>query len=81
VVLLDITLPGLSSREVFAEARRLRPDIKVIVTSAYGPKKADESFPGMRMDAFLRKPYRLADLVTLVGSFVSAGKMRRTAAG
>jgi CheY-like chemotaxis protein len=26
VVLLDVTLPGLSSREIFEEARRIRPD-------------------------------------------------------
>jgi two-component system, cell cycle sensor histidine kinase and response regulator CckA len=66
VVLLDITLPGAPSHEVLAEARRLRPDIKVIVTSAYGPQKVDECFPGMEIDAFIRKPYLMTDLVTLV---------------
>ena len=35
VLLLDISLPGASSREVFEEASRLGPDMKVIVTSAY----------------------------------------------
>ena len=35
VLLLDITLPGASSREVFDEARRLRPGLPVIVTSAH----------------------------------------------
>ncbi len=66
VILLDITLPGTPSREVFAEARRIRPEMKVIITSAYGPQKADEYFPGMAIDAFIRKPYRLEELVTLV---------------
>ena len=71
-VLLDITLPGAPSHEVLAEARRLRPDIKVIVTSAYGPQKVDEFFPGMKIDAFIRKPYLMADLVTLVRGLISA---------
>ena len=35
-MLLDVTLPGVSSREVFEAAERLRPDLAVILTSAYG---------------------------------------------
>jgi CheY-like chemotaxis protein len=72
VVLLDITLPGTPSREVFAEARRLRPDMKVIVTSAYGQNVVDASFPGLRVDHFIRKPYQLANLVSLLRNVVSA---------
>jgi PAS domain S-box-containing protein len=71
VVLLDITLPGGPSSEVFAEARRLRPDTKLVLTSAYGPQKLDECFPGMMVDAFIRKPYQLSELVGLVRSFAS----------
>jgi CheY-like chemotaxis protein len=66
VVLLDITLPGAPSHEVLAEVRRLRPDVKVIVTSAYGQSKVDSSFPGMKIDSFLRKPYGLLDVVNQV---------------
>src|SRR5262249_35499338 len=57
LLLLDITLPGAPSRDVYAEARRARPDMKVIVTSAYGQNAVDVSFPGLEVDAFLRKPY------------------------
>jgi CheY-like chemotaxis protein len=71
LVLLDITLPGAPSREVFAEARRRRPDMKVILTSAYGQKTVDESFGGMEIDAFIRKPYQLGELVGLVRNLVS----------
>jgi len=73
VVLLDITLPGAPSREVFAESRRLRPQTHMILTSAYGQQMLDESFPGMTVDAFIRKPYQLADLIALVRKIVSAG--------
>jgi PAS domain S-box-containing protein len=73
-ILLDITLPGASSADVFAEARRLRPDIKVVVTSAYGRTKVDESFPGMEVDAFIRKPYRLAELAALMSAVLTRNK-------
>jgi len=73
-ILLDITLPGASSGDVFAEARRLRPDIKVVVTSAYGRTKVDECFPGMEIDAFIRKPYRLAELAALISAVLTRNK-------
>ena len=65
-VLLDIFFPGASSREVLTAARRFCPEAKVIVTTASGRQKADECFEGMNIDAFLRKPCRLAELVTTV---------------
>jgi len=68
----DVTLPGAPSRDVLAEVRRVRPDIKVIVTTAYGTNKVAETFPGMHIDSFLRKPYRAAELVNLVLSLYPA---------
>lgn len=37
VILLDMTIPGASSAEVVAQAANAKPDIKVILTSAYSP--------------------------------------------
>ena len=72
VLLLDITLPGAPSREVLAEARGVRPDIKVIVTSAYGQNQVDESFPGMKIDSFIRKPFPLGNLLHQIRTLLSA---------
>jgi DNA-binding response OmpR family regulator len=72
LVLLDVTLPGRPSHEVFEEAFRVRADMKVIVTSAYGQKLVNGSFPGRRLEHFIRKPYRLAELVDLVRAVLSA---------
>jgi PAS domain S-box-containing protein len=65
VLFLDITLPGASSREVSKEARRLRPDMRVIVTSAYTEEMAGASLQST-IEHFIRKPYRLDDLVGLI---------------
>jgi CheY-like chemotaxis protein len=70
VVLLDLTLPGAPSHEVLAEARRVGRDTKVILTSAYGSNKLDEMLPQMEIDAFIRKPYQLAELVGMVQSIL-----------
>jgi len=65
VVVLDITLPGASSRQVFEEGLRLRPEVPVIVTSAYSAEVAAVSLQ-TPVRHFLRKPYRVADLERLV---------------
>jgi CheY-like chemotaxis protein len=65
-VLLDVTLPGISSREVLAEARRLRPDLKVVVTSAYSKERVEASFDGLSIQDFIRKPFHLSEMVRLL---------------
>jgi DNA-binding NtrC family response regulator len=67
VLVLDITLPGASAREVFEEARQLRPEMKIIVTSAY-PKEMAGELLQKSIEHFLRKPYRVHDLVDLIGT-------------
>jgi two-component system, cell cycle sensor histidine kinase and response regulator CckA len=65
-VLLDMALPGMSGPEVFAELRRIRPNVRVILTTAYSQDMALTAFGGKRTWGFLRKPYLLDDLWTLV---------------
>jgi CheY-like chemotaxis protein len=66
VVLLDITLPGMSGPEVFAELLQIRPDIKVVVTTAYGQETTLPTVSGQLYWAFIRKPYQLNDLWNLI---------------
>jgi PAS domain S-box-containing protein len=65
VLILDITIPGASSRDVFAEAKRLRPKMRMIVLSAYPKNVAAESLQAP-VEHFIRKPYRMSELVELI---------------
>ena len=67
VMLLDVTLPGVGSPETFREARRLSPDLKVIVTSAYSEQTVAPMFADLA-HRFLRKPFRITDLLKLLCS-------------
>jgi DNA-binding NtrC family response regulator len=71
VILLDLTLPGISSRQVLAESKRLRPQMKAIVTSAYTEQMAADLLI-RRFDGFIRKPYQVAELMELVHRTLSA---------
>jgi two-component system cell cycle sensor histidine kinase/response regulator CckA len=66
LMLLDVTIPGVSSREVVERARVTRPNLKVILTSAYGRETVETSFAGLRVDHFIRKPFQMADLMSLL---------------
>ena len=66
-VLLDVTIPGMSSREIFYKIQQTRPDLKVIVTSANSRKLSMPSSPGFEIDHFIRKPFLLGNLTRLLG--------------
>ena len=66
VVLLDLTLPGKSGRQVFEELRRIRPRLKVILTSAHGRESLTPSFRDLEHAGFIRKPYRFQELEELL---------------
>ena len=66
VVLLDLTLPMMSGPEVFAEVRRIRPDVAVILTSAYGEEATLSAFGGQHAWAFIRKPYQINEVTKLI---------------
>jgi len=66
LVLLDVTMPGMSGPEVFTELRRMRPDIKIIITTAYSQETSAPTVGGQQSWAFIRKPYQLNDLWNLI---------------
>jgi PAS domain S-box-containing protein len=71
-MLLDVTLPGASSREVFEEAERLRPGMVVILTSAYSREHATSSFDGCTVEYFIRKPFSADSLITVLREALAA---------
>jgi PAS domain S-box-containing protein len=71
VVLLDLTLPGMGGSDVLAEVRRIRPDIRVILTTAYSKETAVDTVDGLGDWAFIRKPYAIADLARLIRDVVT----------
>ena len=70
-ILLDMTIPGASSREVVAEAVNAKPNIKVILTSAYSQETIDGATNPPQVHSFIRKPFRLRDLLQTLRSSLS----------
>ena len=62
----NVTLPGLSSREVLEETRRIRPDLTVALTNAYGKETVNATFAGLGVRHYIQKPFQLEDLVAFL---------------
>ncbi len=71
VMLLDMTLPGASSSEVVAEASKVRPDIRVMFTSAYSREMVAKAIDVVQIHDFIEKPFRVADLMKKLRSILS----------
>ncbi len=64
LVILDLTMPGMNGWETMEALRALRPDIPVILSSGYDEAKVMEGEHAETPQAFLHKPYLMADLKT-----------------
>ncbi|MCX7047223.1 MAG: response regulator [Candidatus Sumerlaeota bacterium] len=62
LVVLDLTMPHLDGAEVFTELRRIRENIRVILSSGYNEQEVVERFAGKGLAGFIQKPYRYAEL-------------------
>jgi two-component system, cell cycle sensor histidine kinase and response regulator CckA len=68
MILLDVTIPGASSAEVVAEAAKVQPAAKVILTSAYSQETLSTPISAFGVSGFIRKPFQLGDLVETLRS-------------
>src|SRR5215218_10477174 len=61
VLFTDVRMPGMSGTELAEAAQRLRPDLRIVLTSGYvGPKDVPAHIP------FVPKPWRAQDIAEVV---------------
>jgi two-component system cell cycle sensor histidine kinase/response regulator CckA len=67
VVLLDLTMPDMSGAMTMQELLRIRPDLRVVLSSGYSQEEAAPiGDVTSAATAFIQKPYRPADLVATI---------------
>ncbi|NGO54089.1 response regulator [Allomesorhizobium camelthorni] len=62
LILSDVNMPGMSGLELLPKARRIRPDVPVIMITAYGDEDTTRKALESGAEALLTKPI---DFVTL----------------
>ena len=66
LVLLDLTMPHLDGEQTFAELRRVRPDVRVVLMSGFDAQEAMLRFTGQGLASFLQKPFTIGELRTVL---------------
>ena len=62
VILSDINMPGMDGLELLREVRRLRPELPVLMVTAYGDDERRHRADKLGAAAFLSKPVDFAQL-------------------
>jgi len=67
-VLMDVRMPGIDGIEACRRIREIRPDVRVILMSAYSVEQLVEDSLREGVVAFLRKPLDAERLLALLGA-------------
>ncbi len=70
VVLLDMTMPGLTGEETFQELLRIRPDVRVVLSSGFNEMEATRRFGTEQLAGFLQKPYTAEQLAQMLSRVI-----------
>ena len=73
VVLLDMSMPGLSGTAVLAALKQQHRDVKVVLMSGFGESEALRVVGANSFLAFLQKPFHAADLPGVIASALRPG--------
>jgi CheY-like chemotaxis protein len=62
LVILDLTMPRLDGEQTFHGLRKIKPDVKIIMSSGYNEQDVTQRFVGKGLAGFVQKPYKLSVL-------------------
>ena len=70
LVVLDVSLPGMSGEETFRLLKEINPAVKVVVSSGYPHDVVTQKFSGVGVAGYLQKPYSWATLAKSMGEYL-----------
>ena len=75
LILLDLRMPGMDGMEVLRQVRGIRPDIRIIIITAYGT--IELAVEAMRLGAvdFIQKPFTPEEIRDLVSRVLDREKL------
>jgi PAS domain S-box-containing protein len=76
LLLLDMSMPGVSGKDVMEKIRLLGSDVPVLIFSGFSEEQVYCEFSGLGIDGFIQKPFTARQLAAKVKSVI-AGAARR----
>ena len=72
LILLDLSMPGMSGLEALQHLRAIRPDIRVVMSSGYNESECRRMLHTQPVSGFLQKPYTLAMLEKTIEAAINS---------
>ena len=74
LIILDLSMAGMSGLDVLPELRRVRSDVPVLISSGYSESETLRLFTGHKISGFLQKPYTPQRLLERVQCAMAPGQ-------
>jgi two-component system, cell cycle sensor histidine kinase and response regulator CckA len=71
LVMLDLTMPGMSGEETLRQLRTTHPDLKVVIMSGYSGGDTMQRCAALGVTDYLTKPFEIADLIRILRKHLS----------
>jgi len=75
MILMDVAMPGIDGLEAMRRIKTEVPAMPIVIASAHSMASDRERFLAAGADNVLSKPFRLADLISIVEQLAHAGSM------
>ena len=72
IVLLDMTMPGISAKEILHQGHQLRPNLPVVLCSGSDELAAMRLFEEENLSGFLMKPFSLHGILAALNTQTNA---------
>ena len=77
LVIADLKMPGMDGMEVFEELKEMRPDIPVIIMTAYGSLEIAEEARNKGVADFITKPFRKDTILFTMSRVLELARVKK----
>ncbi|MBS4200717.1 response regulator [Bacillus sp. FJAT-49732] len=70
LVLLDMKIPGMDGLEILQQMKKIKPDIRVIIMTAYGELEKIEAAKKLGALAHFTKPFDIVELRQTIKTYI-----------
>ena len=77
LVVSDLKMPGMDAMELFDEVKEIRPDLPMIIITAYGSLETSEEAMNKGVADFITKPFRKDNILFTIRRVLELAKVKK----
>ncbi|OEU44578.1 MAG: histidine kinase [Desulfobacterales bacterium S7086C20] len=77
LVISDLKMPGMDGLELFDELKEIKPDLPMIIITAYGSIETSKDAMKMGVADFITKPFRKDNILFTINRVLELARVRK----